>query len=104
MGFFKVNNNQRKDLEHNQIMRCIIYNNNFIGLEILAMCTTCRKGLIAYHKFNGITNMKKYVEGDHYSLVKRLTKYISYIIVAKAPINQNASKKKAHNFPFEIFG
>jgi hypothetical protein len=45
-GFLKVNNNQPMDLEHNQIMRCIIYCNDFIGLEILAICTKCRKGLI----------------------------------------------------------
>jgi len=96
MGLFKVNNNQSVDLEHNQIMRCIICHNDYVGLEILAMCTRCRKGLIAYHKSNGITSMKRHVENDHYAFMKRLIKDPSCIAVAKAPINRNANKKKAH--------
>jgi dihydroneopterin aldolase len=31
--------------------------------------------------------MKKHVEGDHYALMKRLAKDVSYIVVAKVPIN-----------------
>jgi hypothetical protein len=58
MGLFKVNNNQYVDLEHNQIMRCIICHSDYVGLEILAMHNMCRKGLITYHKSNGITSMK----------------------------------------------
>jgi hypothetical protein len=43
-AFLKVNNSQPMDLEHNQLMRCIIYQSDSIGLEILAMCTKCKKG------------------------------------------------------------
>jgi hypothetical protein len=42
-------------------MRCIIWPNDFIGLKILTMCTKHRKGIIAYHKINGITSMRKHV-------------------------------------------
>lgn len=59
------------------------------------MFTKCRKGLIAYHKSNGITSMKKHVEGDHYAFMKRLVEDPNYIAITKAPINQNA-KKRAH--------
>ncbi len=45
--FLKVNNNQPMDLQHDRIMKCIICHNDFIGLEILTMCTKCSKGLIA---------------------------------------------------------
>jgi hypothetical protein len=48
-------------MDHNQIMRCIIWPNDFIGLKILTMCTKHRKGIIAYHKINGITSMRKHV-------------------------------------------
>jgi hypothetical protein len=46
------------DWEHNQIMRCIICHNDYVGLEILAMQTRCRKGLIAYHESNDIIAIK----------------------------------------------
>jgi hypothetical protein len=51
-------------------MCCIIYHSGMTLLEVLAMRIKCRKGLISYHKFNGITAMKKHVELDHASLLK----------------------------------
>jgi hypothetical protein len=77
-------------------MRCIICHNDYVGLKILAMRTRCRKRLIAYHKFNGITSMKRHVEGGHYAFMKRLAEDPSYIVVTKAPINRNVNKKRAH--------
>ncbi len=44
--------------------------------------------------------MKKHVEEDHFALMKRLVEDLSCI--AKAPIDRNASKKRAHVSPFEI--
>jgi hypothetical protein len=38
------------------------------------MHTMCKKGLIAYHKFNDITTMKKHINVDHFALVKKLVK------------------------------
>jgi hypothetical protein len=52
-------------------MRVIIYHNDIALLEILAMHAKCRKGLITYHKFNGITTMKKHIEFDHFALLKK---------------------------------
>ncbi len=43
LEFLEVNNNQFVELDHNQIMRCIICHNDFVGSKILAMCTKCRK-------------------------------------------------------------
>jgi hypothetical protein len=40
-AFFKVNNNQPMDLKHKQIMKCIICQNDSIGIKILAMHTMC---------------------------------------------------------------
>jgi hypothetical protein len=51
-AYFKVNNNQPMDLFQNQITRCIICHNNATPPIILAMHIRCRKGVIAYHKFN----------------------------------------------------
>jgi hypothetical protein len=50
---FKVNNNQPMDLEHNQIMRCIIDHRDYVSPKILFMYNR-KKGLIAYHKSIGI--------------------------------------------------
>jgi hypothetical protein len=54
-------------------MRCIIYHNNTIALEILSIIKF-RKGLIAYHKSNGITIMHIHVEFDHFALLDFLKK------------------------------
>jgi hypothetical protein len=54
------------DLDHNQIMKCIICHNNYVGHEILAMHTKCKKKMITYHKINGITTMRKHVDVDHF--------------------------------------
>jgi hypothetical protein len=56
-------------------MRCVICHSDIVPPEILAMCTRCRKSLIAYHKFNGITTMKKHVKSHHFSLLKKLLEY-----------------------------
>jgi hypothetical protein len=52
-AFFKVNDNQPKDLFQNQIMKCIISHSDTTPPKIVAMCKRCKKGLIAYHKFSG---------------------------------------------------
>ncbi len=75
-AFFKVNNNQPIDLNANQIMRYIIYHNQVCGRESLALCMRCYKGFITYHKANGITAMKKYVEDEHVTL---LAKYLEHV-------------------------
>jgi hypothetical protein len=69
-AFSKVNDNQPINLSKNQIMRCIIYHNETTPFKILAIHTRCRKGHIAFYKFNGITTMKKHVESYHYTLLK----------------------------------
>jgi len=73
-------------------MRCFICHNDVIGLEILAMGTRCKKGLITYHKFNGITTMKKHVESNHLALLKKLVEDPS-IVSAKAPFDRKPNKK-----------
>jgi hypothetical protein len=61
-------------------MRCIIYHNDITPPKILAMRIRCRKGLIAYHKFNGITTTKKHVDFDHFILLKKLLEDVANII------------------------
>jgi len=102
-AFLKVNSSQSMDLEHNQFMRCIVYHSDSISPKILAMCTKCRKGWL-HNMSNGIITMTKHVEGEHSPLMKRFVEDLNYIIVAKAPTNWNANKKRACVFPFEISG
>jgi len=66
--FFKINDNKQVDLNQSQVVQCIVCHRKIVGLEILALCTRCHKGLIAYNKCNGISAMRKHVEQDHASL------------------------------------
>jgi hypothetical protein len=65
------------------------------------MHTMCKKGLIACHKFNVITIMKKYIDVDHFALVKKLVKdpKIAQMIVQ---LDHEANHKKAHVTTFVI--
>jgi hypothetical protein len=71
--------------------------------KVLAMHTRCKKGLIAYHKFNGITVMKKHVEHDHVTLLNFFLKDAVFE-VPKSLIYHEPSKKKANVSPFNISG
>ncbi len=82
-------------------MKCIIYHNDISPPKILAMCTRCKKGLIAYHKSNGITTMKKDVDFDHFILLKNLLKDIASI-TSRSPLNHEPDKKKARVCPTAI--
>jgi hypothetical protein len=84
-------------------MHCIIYHSDTAPPEVLAMHIRCRKGLIAYNKFNGITIMKKHVEYDHVALLKIFLKNATFE-VPKSPIYHEPSKKRANVSPFNIFG
>jgi hypothetical protein len=70
-------------------------------LEVLAMHTRCRKGLIAYHKFNGIMVIKKHVEYDHVALLKIFLEDATFE-VSKSPIYHEPNKKRANVSPFNI--
>jgi len=67
------------------------------------MHTRCRKGSIAYHKSNGITTMKKHVEYDHFTLLQKLLEDPTNL-APRFPLDCEPSKKRAHVFPFAIFG
>jgi len=102
-AFFEVNDNQPINLFENQIMRCIICHNEITLLEILAICTRYKKGLIAYHKYNGIIAMKKHVESDHFTLLQKLLEDPTNL-TPRFPLDCEPSKKRAHVSPFAIFG
>ncbi len=98
---FKVNNNQPVEISQNQIMKCIICQNDIVPLEILAMCTICKKGFIAYHKFNDITTTKKHVNSNHYILLKKLLEDATNI-TSRSPLNCGPIKKRACVCPIAI--
>ncbi len=98
---FKVNNNQPVEISQNQIMKCIICQNYIVPLEILAMCTICRKGFIAYHKFNGITTTKKHVNPNHSILLKNLLEDATNI-ASRSPFNCGPIKKRAFVCPIVV--
>jgi hypothetical protein len=100
-NFEGTNNNQHVDLDHNQIMICVICHNDYIGLKILAMHTRYRKWLITYCKINGIRTMKKHVDDNHFVLVRKLVEDPN-ITLTKAPLDWEVHKKRAHVYPSTI--
>jgi len=73
-------------------MQCIIYHNNVVGLEIFALCTMLQKGLIVYHKSNGITTMKKHLELEHKTLIKKFCQK-QYDVTATISLSCEPAKK-----------
>jgi len=93
-AYFEVNNNQPIDLSQNQIMRCIVCHNNGIGPKIFALHTRLRKGLITYHKSNAITIMKKHVELEHNTLIKKFhKKNLMWLLLFHFLVSQPRSKR-----------
>ncbi len=82
-------------------MKCILCRVYFVDLEILVMHTRCRKGLITYHKTNGITTMEKHVDAYHFTLMRKLVEDLT-IVLTEIPFDRQANKKKAHVFPSTI--
>ncbi len=80
-------------MDHNQIMRCIICHNDFIGLKILTMCIKCKKGIIAYHKNNGITSMKKHVNVNCYALMKKVGRRSQHYLDKKPNLIKRPPKR-----------
>jgi hypothetical protein len=48
-------------------MRCIICHNDFVGFISWPCAPSAGNELIAYHKINGLTTMKKHVDVNHFS-------------------------------------
>ncbi len=65
------------------------------------MHTRCRKDLIAYHKYNGITIMKKHVDSNHSILLKKMLEDATNI-APKSPLNCEPIKKRACVCPIAI--
>ncbi len=75
-------------------MQCsIICHNDTTIPKILAMDTRYKKGLIAYHKSNGITTMKKHIELEHYVLLKKLLEDATNLAL-RFPLNHEPNKKR----------
>lgn len=74
MGVLYGEQNQPINLAKNQIMKCFICDNELMGSKNLSLCTRWWKGLIIYHKSNGIMAMKKHIEVEHNTLLKKHSK------------------------------
>ncbi len=71
---------------------------------MLAMNTKCRKGLIAYHKSNGIMMMNKHFKYDHFALLKMFLEDHVVIEALRSPLDYEPNKKRAIVSPSNIFG
>jgi len=71
---------------------------------MLAMHTKCRKGLITYHKSNGIMMMNKHIEYDHFALLKMFLEDHVVIKAPRSPLDCEPNKKRAIVSPSNIFG
>jgi len=82
-------------------MGCIVCHNNVIGPKILALHTRLRKGLITYHKSNGIKIMKKHVKLEHNTLIKKFHKK-KFDVATIISLSCEPTKKEAHVIPSGI--
>jgi hypothetical protein len=55
-------------------MKYIICYNNVINMYILALRIKCCKGLIVYHKVNGLTTMKNDIDVKHKAIYVKHSK------------------------------
>lgn len=53
-AFFKINNNQKVDLQHSQIMQCIVYHSETMGLKVIGLHIRYHKRFIAYNKVHNM--------------------------------------------------
>jgi hypothetical protein len=67
----------------------------------LNLVHSCWKGLVACHKSNGIITIKKHVEQDHDTLLKKVQKDVNNF--PKAPLNHEFNKLWANVFVNAIF-
>jgi hypothetical protein len=84
-------------------MWCIVCHNNVVGPEIFELCTKLRKGFIVYHKSNGITTMKKHVELEHNTLIKKFCQE-QFDVAAIISLSHELTKKQVHLTPSAISG
>ncbi len=71
-------------------------------LKLWPCCTRCKKGFIAYHKFSGTIAMKKHVESNHFSLLKKLLKDVANL-ASRCPLDCEPNKKNAHVSPTIVY-
>jgi hypothetical protein len=60
----------------------------------LALCTQLQKELITYHKSNGTTTMKRHVELEHSSLIKKFLEEQNNVVAT--PLFCEPTKKWPH--------
>jgi hypothetical protein len=84
-------------------MWCIVCHNDVVGPEIFELYTRLRKGFIVYHKSNGITTMKKHVELEHNTLIKKFCQK-QFDMAAIISLSRELAKKHVHVTPSAIFG
>ncbi len=65
-----MNDDKKIDLGSLQVMRCL--------LHVFNPNTKGRKGLITYYKTNGIIALKKHVNNDHATFVKKIEEKIMF--------------------------
>jgi len=68
-----VNDDKKIDLGSLQVMRCL-----FCYMHVFNPNTKGRKGLITYYKTNGIIALKKHVNNDHATFVKKIEEKIMF--------------------------
>jgi hypothetical protein len=88
-------------------MRCIVCHNNVVRLGNFALCTMLHKGFLFTTKSNGITTMKKHLEFEHNTLIKKFCPkkmmWLLYFIIWWASQEVNACDSKCHIWFFFFY-
>ncbi len=71
-------------------------------LTLHVQCSVLQKGLIAYHKSNGITTMKKHIKSNHFGLLKQFLEQETNL-APRSSLDHEPNKKAPHVSPFVIY-
>ncbi len=92
--FFYVNDKWDVDIEHAQIMHCILC---YIGpINASNLRTETRKKLISYYKTNWITSLKKHVDAHHTIVSKIFEEEMNKLMQGKEKMRPTKNKQNVY--------
>jgi hypothetical protein len=88
--FIYINDNKPLNLEHPQVMKCLLCYNAHVNVSNLR--THARKRLISYYQTNCITSLEKHVDDDHFLIYQKLEEIQNMM---RGSVERQLNKKKS---------
>jgi hypothetical protein len=71
LGFFCISDQSKVDVQVPQVMHCMLCYEKLVDPTILGQKIRLKKELVSYFKCNGITTLKKHVDGNHFLIARK---------------------------------